>query len=271
MRSVHRSLWLSVAIGVLGLALLITLSSRRIAAQQPERPAITATIVSRQGDRLTLNQGAQGGLRKGDKFRALHYFNGEWVRSGLLEIIRVYGTTADAKILEESGSIGPEDIATLENAPPPPPPAKPARKTPAEPAPKKSDIRAQRSEPDRKAVALLPLLPQFSASSADGVAFTCDFTNDTSEVMDMAPYRTTAHLILDDEDYRTLPVTLTESVNVAPGKTQSFSFHLTDFTVVKDKDIWPLKNGRHTILLKFGGKQYGLLRFDWRGDNSEKK
>ena len=48
------------------------------------------------------------------------------------------------------------------------------------------------------------------------------------------------------------------------GKTRAFSFTLTEFTVSKDSDAWPLKSGRHTALIKFGNKQYGPLIFDGR-------
>jgi hypothetical protein len=111
---------------------------------------------------------------------------------------------------------------------------------------------------------VLPLLPQYSAAGAGVPAFAFDYTNDNEKAVDTSLYRTAVHMIFDGQDYGTHPTTLTGDYMLDPGKTRAFSLSMADFTVTKDTDVWPLKPGRHTVLFKFGGKQFGPLTFDWR-------
>jgi outer membrane biosynthesis protein TonB len=256
-------------------------------AQPPPRPAITGTIMLRDGQTVTLNCGSQDGLRKGDKLQVSHSVNGKMVPSGRLVVTRVYGTNAEARVTEQTGVVGPEDVVTLDTSVPVPvpkptpkpseptrqtskpsePTREPTRKTPKTPVqtPPKEPIN---SEPIHEVVSTLPLLPQFSTDKAGGASFTFDFTNENPKPFDTAVYRSSAHLIFDGEDYRMLPMTQGGPDLLESGKKRTFSFALTDFTVSKDMDVWPLKSGRHTALIKFGGKQFGPLTFDWRGDTT---
>jgi hypothetical protein len=248
--------------------------------QDAQRPTVRATIVLRDKERIVINRGAGDGLRKGDKLTVIHEADGRLYRSGTLLITHVYRTTSEAIITQQIGAVGPEDTALFDpaaqvtksatpptTAPPSTPPATaPAKPSPAEPA-KSKLIAIPIYKPEaRKEIPQLPLLAQFSTNGS-GAAFMLDYTNDTEKDFDTALYRTSAHLILDNLDYRTQPVTLTGNYSLEPGKSRSFSFHLSDFMVTKDTEVWPLKPGRHTILIKFGGKDYGPLTFDWRGDS----
>ena len=218
--------------------------------------------------------------------------------SGTIVVTRVSGTNAEARVTEQTGSVSPEDVVTLElPVPKPSPPAPtpgettrktskdtpktekdsaqtpPAVRTPARTPTKataqtpKEPVQTPAAEPSREGTATLPLLPQFSDGKAGGASFTFDFTNDNAKTFDTAIYRESAHLIFDGQDYRTLPLAQNGVALLESGKTRKFSFALTDFTVSKDSDVWPLKSGRHTVLIKFGGKQFGPLIFDWRGDS----
>ena len=285
-----------VAVGLLALFLSF---KRESAAQTLPRPVITGTILLREGEKVTLNRGSQDGVRKGDKFQVSHYVNGKMMPSGTIVVTRVSGTNAEARVTEQSGSVSPEDVVTLElPVPKPSSPAPtpgettrkttkdtsktekepvqtpPAVRTPARTPTKataqtpKEPVQMSPAEPVREATATLPLLPQFSDGKAGGAGFAFDFTNDNAKPFDTAIYRESAHLIFDGQEYRMLPLAHNGIALLESGKTRKFSFALTDFTVSKDSDAWPLKSGRHTALIKFGGKQFGPLVFDWRGEGA---
>ncbi len=260
----------SVSLALAGVLLPLFLAPGAIGSAAPlsQRTAITAVIVLREGDNLTLNRGSEDGFRKGDKLLTSHSVNGKFIASGAAIITRVYGTTSEAHITEQSGAVGPEDNVTLDVSVPAPKtapvPSERTRKTLR--ALKAAPVPTPPVEPPRKVLAPLPLLPQFSADKEGGACFAFDFTNEGDKEIDTGLFRTSAHLIFDAEDYRTIPITLSGDYNLAPGKTRAFSLHLSDFTVARDKDVWPLKSGRHTALIKFGGRQYGPLTFDWRAD-----
>jgi hypothetical protein len=290
--SISRRLVFAMVTGLLGLVLLMSSRPAQVRAQQPaQRPTITATIVLRESDKVTLNRGSQDGLRKGDTLKVSHFVNGRYFVTGTVVVTKVYGTTAIAKITDQSGALGPEDTATFEDTTPAPvaparkPATEPARKSVPEPVataptagptPAQAGKTAPTSSPllptelTHKIDVPLPLLPEFSGDKAGGASFSLDFTNEGEKVIDTSAYRLSARLILDGQDYRTIKPTLTGNYNLAPGKVRSFSFSLSDFTVASDKDVWPLKSGRHTVTIRFGGNQYGPLTFEWRGDNVAK-
>jgi hypothetical protein len=286
MRSNLRPTLLPALAVILGLALLAAPHPVRVAAQsQSQRPSITGAILLREGDKVTIDRGSQHGLRKGDKLQVLHGINGKLIPAGALLVTRVFGTTAEAKVTEQNGAVGPEDVVIFQDAPASAKPSEPphrstapaARQTPQEQPvttsktvrePSTATTTAQPAEPTRKVEMPLPLLPQFSADKAGGASFSFDFTNESEKVLDASIYRLSARLIYDGQDYRTVSTTLAGNYNITPGKTRSFSLSLTDFTLVNDKDVWPLKSGRHTVVIRFGGKQYGPLLFDWRSDNT---
>jgi hypothetical protein len=281
--------------GVIGVALLLASQSGRITAQQSSgRPTVTATILLREKDTVTLNRGQQDGLRKGDKLRAVHYVNGQYFTTGTLELIKVYNTTSIARITEQSGALGTEDNAVFElTTPAPATPARSASPAPAAPTrsaapapssksaqnpaatasagatkPAPATISTQDLEATRKTEVALPLLPAFSSDKTAGAAFSLDFTNDGDKVLDTSAFRLSARLTFDGQDYRTPKTTLTGNYNLAPGKTRTFTFNLTDFTIAGDSDVWPLKAGRHTVVIRFGGKQYGPVTFQWNAGSS---
>ena len=160
-------------------------------AQTPPRPAITGTILLRDGQTVTLNRGSQDGLRKGDKLQVSHIFNGKMFPSGRLVVTRVSGTNAEARVTEQTGTVGPEDIVTLDTSVPVPAPApvksEPTKKVAKETAPAEPTRKAAKepvqsepakkttktpiqppSEPDREVAAPQPLVPQFSTDKAGG-------------------------------------------------------------------------------------------------------
>ena len=130
-----------------------------------------------------------GRITQGDKLQVSHSANGKMFPSGRLVVTRVNGTNAEARVTEQSGVVGPEDIVTLDTSvpvpvpKPTPKPSEPARettrettrKTPKEPAQSEPTRKAPKtsvqtppkellpSEPTREVAAALPLLPQFSA------------------------------------------------------------------------------------------------------------
>ena len=128
-------------------------------------------------------------------------------------------------------------------------------------------------EPDS---AMLPLVPVFSTAQ-DSPAFTLDYVNDTSESVNIMGLMQNMSGTLDGKVYRSKGILYVGPGSLPPGGTQSINIGPTSFlrgaekkkysTVLK-RWRWksPLESGKHTLLVRFGEKEYGPITFHWDGD-----
>ncbi|MHC4176321.1 MAG: hypothetical protein ACYSWU_02375 [Planctomycetota bacterium] len=127
--------------------------------------------------------------------------------------------------------------------------------------------------------ATLPLVPVFS-TALDGPEFTLDYLNDTNDAVKTIDLLQGSSATLDGQVYPhgMIPGSAGKPM-LEPGETLSRTINLKQYLpFAKFKQMgysktlkrwrWktPLKPGKHTLLVKFGDKEYGPITFLWKGD-----
>jgi hypothetical protein len=122
------------------------------------------------------------------------------------------------------------------------------------------------------------LVPAFSPAQ-DGPTFHLAYTNDSAETADITDLLQTSSIVLDGKTYPRQTVKFCGNANLSPGQTWTSTFTVSGYLPVnlaqrqgysKTLKRWrwktPLESGRHTVLVKLGGKEYGPVTFTWDAD-----
>lgn len=139
-------------------------------------------------------------------------------------------------------------------------------------------LRAQEAEsaPNR---ATLPLGPVFS-TALDGPLFTLDYVNDTNDSVSTVGLLQGSSVTLDGRVYpHAIVPGIAGKPMLEPGEKlspliilnnylPSAKFKKMGYSKTLERWRWktPLKSGKHTLLVKFGDKEYGPITFLWMGD-----
>jgi hypothetical protein len=83
----------------------VTLVVNDAAQQCPKRLFLTAHVLSRMDDRVRVDLGVQGGVRVADDMGVWREIAGKRIKVGLVEVIFVYPTYSEARIVSETGGI----------------------------------------------------------------------------------------------------------------------------------------------------------------------
>ena len=118
-----------------------------------------------------------------------------------------------------------------------------------------------------------PLVPVMSTVQ-DSPEFVIDFANDTGREVDIPTLVEKSVVVLDGKEYSRHTVVFVGNPALKPGKTHAFKISLADYLPAGTKlgysaeaKRWrwriPVAEGRHTLLLKLGNRQYGPVAFGW--------
>lgn len=141
-----------------------------------------------------------------------------------------------------------------------------------------ADMPAQEAKPGFNR-ATFPLVPVFS-TALDGPEFRLDYVNDTNDSVNTVDLLQGSSVTLDGQVYPhgMIPGMAGNPV-IERGETLSRTINLMQYlpfakfkkmgyskTLERSRWKTPLKPGKHTLLVKFGDKEYGPITFLWKGD-----
>jgi len=126
------------------------------------------------------------------------------------------------------------------------------------------------SKRDWRGGALVPVM----STMQDSPEFVVDFTNDTGSEVDITVLLEKSVAVLDGKDYSRHTIKFVGNPALKPGRTHTVRISLAEYLPGSTKlgysaeaKRWrwriPVAEGRHTLLLKLGNRQYGPVAFAW--------
>jgi hypothetical protein len=118
------------------------------------------------------------------------------------------------------------------------------------------------------------------ADKQDGPRFSLDYRNDTHKAMDLTQLLEHSSIVLDGKEYPRGTLIFIGNARFLPGTVYSLTVEPREYRLGYDLQAgvkqdafdprrgiraWtcPLKPGTHTILVKFGNKEFGPVTFVW--------
>lgn len=123
----------------------------------------------------------------------------------------------------------------------------------------------------------LNIYPSFS-STLDSPLFEIEFTNSSTTTLDILELLKNESIILDGIEYTRQIVLFGGNSKLEPNTNWQHTFSVDEFILGSKKQKYSknlkrwrwkssLKSGKHTLIVKFGGKESNLIEFVW--DDSE--
>lgn len=126
---------------------------------------------------------------------------------------------------------------------------------------------------ENKQQEFLKVCPSFS-SAMDSPFFTVEFTNNETRTLDLTDLLKNESIILDGQEYPRRVVRFTGNPILKPNSQWKHTIGIDEFFPDSEKQKYSkklerwrwkssLKSGKHTLIVKFGGKESSIIEFIW--------